>query len=43
MSEQPERLPEDPVFRLVIHCKTEEQRDSIKGELEKHGIKCVPQ
>lgn len=38
-AEKPE--PADPSFKLLIHCATGEQREQIKNELEKHGIKCV--
>lgn len=27
-------------FPLIVHCRTEEERDQIFTELTKHGIKC---
>lgn len=27
-------------FPLIVHCRTGEERAQIRGELEKHGIKC---
>ncbi len=41
MTKQPERQPEEPTFKLTIHCVSAEQRDQIKAELEKYSIRCT--